>query len=393
MQKDAVAIIPARSGSKRIPKKNVKDFFGKPLIAYSIETALASNLFEKVVVTTDDEQIAKIAQKFGAEVPFIRPKELSDDFTGTVDVVNHAIEYLESKGESYEYICTIYATAPLLQEKYLIQGYESLKNSDAVNAFSATTMPFPIQRTFKLDANGRCEMFTPEHYMTRSQDLEEAYQDAGQFYFTNRTRQIESKNKVVFSDISIPIILPRHLVQDIDTLEDWTRAEYMYQVLNQDIYDKWNNLKKSIDNKKHKFYTKNTEIYFMSIGQNVGFESYGKDELFLRPVLVYKRLSKNTFLGIPLTSKEKVGSYYFKFSYKKDKYSYASLNQLKVFDTKRIQYKSGNIKNEDFEKLKNQMEEFIKITSHLKKGEGCITSKKKQRSNESIIPNKDADVK
>lgn len=231
MQTMNVAIIPARGGSKRIPKKNIKDFFGKPLIAYSIQAALDSKLFEKVVVTTDDETIAKVAKEHGAEVPFLRPKELSDDFTGTVDVVNHAVEYLESQGESYEYICTIYATAPFLQSKYLKEGYESLKNSDAVNAFSATSMPFPIQRTFKLDKNGRCEMFTPEHYMTRSQDLEEAYQDAGQFYWTSRTRQKQTDNAVVFSDISIPIILPRHLVQDIDTLEDWTRAQYMYQAL------------------------------------------------------------------------------------------------------------------------------------------------------------------
>lgn len=230
-KKDAVAIIPARGGSKRIPKKNIKEFHGLPLIAYSIKAALDSNLFEKVIVTTDDETIAKVAIQYGAEVPFVRPAELSDDFTGTVDVVNHAVDYLESYGESYEYICTIYATAPFLQSKYLNQGYKKLKNSDALNAFSATSMPFPIQRTFKLDKNGRCKMFTPEHYMTRSQDLEEAYQDAGQFYWTIRKRQKESKNQVVFSDISIPIILPRHLVQDIDTPEDWIRAEYMYQAL------------------------------------------------------------------------------------------------------------------------------------------------------------------
>jgi len=231
MTKNAIAIIPARGGSKRIPKKNIKEFFGKPLIAYSIEAAIKSNLFKKVIVTTDDEEIAKIAKEYGAEVPFIRPKELSDDFTGTIDVVNHAVDYLENQGESYEFICTIYATAPLLQSNYLIEGYEALKNSNAVNAFSSTSMPFPIQRTFKLDDNGRCKMFTPEHYMTRSQDLEEAYQDAGQFYWTNRKRQKQSENTVVFSDISIPIILPRHLVQDIDTLEDWKRAEYMYQAL------------------------------------------------------------------------------------------------------------------------------------------------------------------
>lgn len=231
MPKDAVAIIPARGGSKRIPKKNIKEFHGLPLIAYSIKAALDSNLFDKVVVTTDDETIAKVAKKYGAQVPFLRPAELSDDFTGTVDVVNHAVEYLESQCESYEYICTIYATAPFLQSKYLIEGYEKLKNSDAVNTFSATSMPFPIQRTFKLNENGRCEMFTPEHCMTRSQDLEEAYQDAGQFYWTCRSRQKLSQNQVVFSDISIPVILPRYLVQDIDTIEDWTRAEYMYEAL------------------------------------------------------------------------------------------------------------------------------------------------------------------
>ncbi|SFV75657.1 N-Acetylneuraminate cytidylyltransferase [hydrothermal vent metagenome] len=231
MAKDAVAIIPARGGSKRIPKKNIKDFFGKPLIAYSIEVALASKLFEKVIVSTDDEEIAKIAKEYGADVPFLRPKNLSDDFTGTQDVINHAIEYLEAQGESYDYVCTIYATAPLLQKEYLIKGYNKLKNSNAINAFSATTMPFPIQRTFKLNKNGRCEMFMPEHYMSRSQDLEEAYQDAGQFYWQNRKLAKKSQNKILFSDISIPIILPRHLVQDIDTLEDWQRAELMYKIL------------------------------------------------------------------------------------------------------------------------------------------------------------------
>ena len=232
-KQNAIAIIPARGGSKRIPKKNIKDFFGKPLIAYSIEVAIASNLFEKVIVTTDNDEIAKIAKKYGAEVPFIRPPELSDDFKGTQDVINHAIDFLEAQGENYEYICTIYATAPLLQKEYLIEGYEKLEDSNAINTFSATSMPFPIQRTFKLNSDGRCDMFTPEHYMTRSQDLEEAYQDAGQFYWENRILAKESKNNIVFSDISIPIILPRYLVQDIDTIEDWKRAEFMYQTLKQ----------------------------------------------------------------------------------------------------------------------------------------------------------------
>jgi len=233
MTKKAICVIPARGGSKRIPKKNIKDFFGKPLIAYSIEVAKKSNLFEKIIVSTDDESIAEIARKYGAEVPFLRPKELSDDFTGTKEVIDHAVDYLSQNGEDYEYVCAIYATAPLLQETYLIEGYEKLKSCDAVNAFSVTSMPFPIQRTFKLNEDGRCEMFMPEHYLTRSQDLEEAYQDAGQFYWTNIALEKESRKNdlILFSEISIPIILPKYLVQDIDTLEDWTRAEVMYKVI------------------------------------------------------------------------------------------------------------------------------------------------------------------
>ena len=224
----SIAIIPARGGSKRIPRKNIKDFYGKPLIAYSIEVAKESKLFDKILVTTDDEEIASIAKKYGADVPFIRPKELADDFSGTADVVKHALEWLKSKGEVFEYACTIYATAPLLQANYLINGYDKLKNSTAINAFSVTTMPFPIQRTFKVDAEGRCEMFSPEHYMARSQDLEEAYQDAGQFYWT-KTGQ--SSDCIMFGKDSIPIVLPRYLVQDIDTEEDWKRAEIMYKVI------------------------------------------------------------------------------------------------------------------------------------------------------------------
>ncbi len=226
-----IAIIPARGGSKRIPKKNIKNFFGKPLISYTIQTARQSNLFDDIIVSTDDEQIAAVAKQYGASVPFIRPKELSDDFTGTNDVINHAIDHLRSKGEEIDYVCTIYATAPLLKKEYLIEGLQKLKESDAVNAFSVTTMPFPIQRTFKINKNGRCEMFWPEHYYSRSQDLEEAYQDAGQFYWRNLNRP---STDVMFSKESIPVVLPRHLVQDIDTLEDWETAEYLYKISNKE---------------------------------------------------------------------------------------------------------------------------------------------------------------
>lgn len=225
-----LAIIPARGGSKRIPKKNVKEFYGKPLIAYSIQTAIESNLFDKIIVTTDNKEIAGVAKKYGAEIPFIRPKELSDDFTGTSDVTKHALQFLTGMGEEYDYVCTIYATAPLLQVKYLKEGLEKLQKSDAINAFSATSMPFPIQRTFKITANGRCEMFWPEHLNSRSQDLEETYQDAGQFYWTKTN--IKS-NEIMFGKDSIPIVLPRYLVQDIDTMEDWALAKIKYKLLNQ----------------------------------------------------------------------------------------------------------------------------------------------------------------
>ena len=230
-----LCIIPARGGSKRIPRKNIKCFFGKPIIAYSIEAALNSKIFSKVIVTTDDKEIADIALKYGAEIPFIRPKELSNDFTGIADVVNHTVEHFESLGEYYEYVCTIYATAPFIQKEYLVRGYKALKNSDAVNAFSSTSMPFPIQRSFKIDENGRCKMFTPEYYAIRSQDLEEAYQDAGQFYWTHRARQIQSDTKIVFSEISIPIVLPKYCVQDIDTHEDWQRAELIFEAYNKTL--------------------------------------------------------------------------------------------------------------------------------------------------------------
>ena len=217
-----IAIIPARGGSKRIPKKNIKDFLGKPLIAYSIETAKKSQLFDKIVVSTDDEEIAVVAKKYGAEV-LQRPKELADDFTGTGAVTQHAL----SVYSGYKFACTIYATAPFLQVKYLKEGLYKLQNSDAKYAFSATTMPFPIQRTFKI-VDGRCEMFFPEHYQTRSQDLEEAYQDAGQFYWERIDKE---SAEILFGKDSIPVVLPRYLVQDIDTMEDWKRAEVMYKVL------------------------------------------------------------------------------------------------------------------------------------------------------------------
>jgi pseudaminic acid cytidylyltransferase len=225
-----VAIIPARGGSKRIPRKNIKEFCGKPLIAYTIETALRSQLFSEVVVSTDDAEIAEVAKHYGASTPFVRPKELSDDFTGSGAVVAHATKSLQESGKRFEYVCTLYATAPLLNATYLNEAFEKLQNSDAKYAFSCTSMPFPIQRTFRVTNENRCEMFWPENFSKRSQDLEQAYQDAGQFYFNRLSKK---SDELIFGSDSIPIVLPRHLVQDIDDEEDWLRAELLYKVLTQ----------------------------------------------------------------------------------------------------------------------------------------------------------------
>ncbi len=226
-----LCVIPARGGSKRIPRKNIKEFCGKPMIAYSIEAAKASGLFDKIVVSTDDEEIAKIAKSYGAVVPFMRPSELSDDHTATIPVIAHAIRETCHKEElsQLEAICCIYATAPFVQAMYIKEAYEKLRLTKASYAFSATSFPFPIQRAIRLTKEDRVEMFSPENFAVRSQDLEEAYHDAGQFYWGTPEAWLESK--VIFAPHSTAILLPRHLVQDIDTPEDWTRAEFMFKAL------------------------------------------------------------------------------------------------------------------------------------------------------------------
>jgi N-acylneuraminate cytidylyltransferase len=222
-----VAVIPARGGSKRIPRKNIKPFVGKPIIAYSIEAAKATQIFDLILVSTDDEEIAGVAKSFGANVPFLRPKALADDFTGTNAVVKHAIEWLQANSTPVTNGCCIYATAPFVQPAYLIQGHERLVTSGKSFAFSVTSFPFPIQRAVRITKDGEIDAFFPEYISARSQDLEEAYHDAGQFYWG--TTKAFLNEAVLFSPASVPIILPRHLVQDIDTLEDWGRAELMYR--------------------------------------------------------------------------------------------------------------------------------------------------------------------
>ena len=224
-----VAIIPARGGSKRILRKNIKPFAGLPIIAHSIKAAQESKLFDRIVVTTDDDEIAAIARSFGAEIPFMRPKELSDDHTATIPVIAHAIQTLQANGEVIDVACCIYATAPFIRAQDIISAYNALITQNKQYAFPVTTFPFPIWRGVKRNDGGDIEMFWPQHFVTRSQDLEEAYHDVGQFYWG--TPEAWLSGKPIFSDAATTIVLPRHLVQDIDTLEDWTRAELMYKVL------------------------------------------------------------------------------------------------------------------------------------------------------------------
>jgi len=228
-KEENIAIIPARGGSKRIAKKNIKLFYNKPLIAYSIEAAKESGLFDRIIVSTDSDEIAEVAIKYGAEVPFFRPPELSDDYTGTEAVVLHAVEFLRKKNIKMKFVCCIYATAPLIQPKYLKLGLDLLIKRNADSAFSVTTFPYPIFRALKLDDKGLLKMIWAEHMETRSQDLDEAYHDAGQFYWARVDKYLVSGK--FFSSNAVPVILPRYMVQDIDTQEDWDSAEIMYKNL------------------------------------------------------------------------------------------------------------------------------------------------------------------
>lgn len=225
----SVAIIPARGGSKRIPRKNVKAFFGKPMIAWSIEAALKSGCFERIIVSTDDEEIAAVAREYGAETPFMRPADLSDDYTGTIPVIQHAVAWLASTGVPVSRVCCLYATAPFVSSDDLIRGHELLVGEGCSYAFSVTSYAFPIQRAIRIKDDGRIAMFSPEHFQTRSQDLEEAWHDAGQFYWG--TAEAWREGRPIFSEDAVPVILPRHRVQDIDTPEDWDRAEWLFRAM------------------------------------------------------------------------------------------------------------------------------------------------------------------
>ncbi|MGE5452528.1 MAG: pseudaminic acid cytidylyltransferase [Acidobacteriota bacterium] len=224
-----LAVIPARGGSKRIPRKNVKCFHGKPMIAWAIEAAKASGLFDHIIVSTDDQEIADISTLWGAEVPFMRPTELSNDHAGTGAVIAHTVRWAQNQDWDITAACCIYATAPFLQISDLLHACHVLENSTWDYVFTATDFAAPIFRSFKQNSDGGLEMFFPDEYMTRSQDLPTALHDAGQFYWGTPEAWLEERR--VFHHKSFPIIIPRWRVQDIDTPQDWIRAEMIAPIL------------------------------------------------------------------------------------------------------------------------------------------------------------------
>jgi N-acylneuraminate cytidylyltransferase len=222
-----IAIIPARGGSKRIPRKNLKPFAGRPMIEHTLEAARASGCFGRIIVSTDDAEIAELALRWGAEVPALRPAALSDDHATTADVLVHALTELVPDPPAHA--CCIYATAPLLQPRFLREGHSVLVESGASVAFSVTSFPYPILRALRRDEDGSVAMMWPEHRSTRSNDLPEAFHDAGQFYWVNVPAFLAQRQ--LFTPDAHGVRIPRKFVQDIDTPEDWDTAEALFRAL------------------------------------------------------------------------------------------------------------------------------------------------------------------
>lgn len=233
-----VAIIPARGGSKRIPGKNAKNFCGRPIIEYSVEAAQKAAIFDRIIVSTDSDRIAQVARTAGAEVPFVRPAAISNDFTPTADVLRHALGWLADQKCDVSALCCIYATAPMISAVDLFAGYRMLTTRDAPAVIAVTRFSFPIFRALKADEQGRLGMIWPEHELTRSNDLPEALHDAGQFYWLDAASFTE--NKKIYADGALALPIARHRVQDIDTPDDWSRAEVMYKT-NQQINQQQSN--------------------------------------------------------------------------------------------------------------------------------------------------------
>lgn len=221
-----IAIIPARGGSKRVPRKNIREFGGKPMITWSIKAAVESNLFDRIIVSTDDVDIAKISKDAGAEVPFLRPTELANDYVGITDVISHAINTLDFGSYKYGKVCCISAAAPFMSQLHLIQGLKVLTEKNCNYVFSACSFPSNIFRAFSIDCHNTVEMFYPKNYEMRSQDLPEAYFDVGYFYWGSKDAWIEQRG--LFTRDSAAILIPRFLAHDIDTAEDWQNAEIFF---------------------------------------------------------------------------------------------------------------------------------------------------------------------
>ena len=225
-----LAIIPARGGSKRISRKNIKDFLGKPIIAYSIQTALKSNLFDEVMVSTEDKEIADLAIQLGAKVPFFRSKEKANDFATTFEVIEEVISDYSDKGINFDYACCIYPTAQFVTPERLQKFYKFLKDSKYDCVFPVLKYSYPIQRGLILDGNNKMDMISPEYLNTRSQDLRQIYHDAGQFYWFYVEKLI--KEKKLWTNNTGSLEISEMEAQDIDTIEDWKVAEFKFQIKN-----------------------------------------------------------------------------------------------------------------------------------------------------------------
>ena len=227
-----IAVIPARGGSKRIPRKNIKDFCGKPIIAYTIEALQQSGVVDRIWVSTDDEEIAEVAKSFGAEIPFLRPKELSDDMTRTVPVIAHAVRVMMDHGLAPTAVCCAYATAPMIQANDLKAALEKLLSRNWEFVIPAVRFSYPIWRSFSVDDQDRLVTFYPEKIKFRSQDLPTAWHDAGQFYWASADVWLQTLpiGDMLSTKNSTVLELPTWRVADIDNEEDWSRAELLYKL-------------------------------------------------------------------------------------------------------------------------------------------------------------------
>ena len=223
-----LCIIPARGGSKRIPRKNIKLFMDKPIIAFSIETALKSEIFDEVMVSTDDEEIASVAARYGAKVPFMRSEKTANDFATTADVINEVLSNYRERGDEFDKCCCLYATAPFVSVKHLQEAYNAINNEEADACFTVVQYSYPIQRSLKVGHKGYVEMTFPEHLKSRSQDLTPIYHDAGQFYFVKVPAFIQEQT--LWCKHTVPLILSEMEVQDLDTQTDWQLAEMKFKL-------------------------------------------------------------------------------------------------------------------------------------------------------------------